>query len=70
MTERLTAFAEPHGHALPELALSWLAAHPQVASAVARATSPAQVGANVAATWARTLTKEELPTVDQLAAST
>lgn len=68
-TERLAAFAEAHGHTLLELALSWLAAHPQVASVIAGATSPAQVRANVAATSAWTLTEEELAAVDRLTAS-
>jgi len=67
-TERLAAFAEAHGHTLLELALSWLAAHAQVASVIAGATSPAQILANVAATSAWTLTEEELAAVDRLTA--
>ena len=67
-TERLAAFAEAHGHTLLELALSWLAAHAQVASVIAGATSPAQILANVAATSAWTLTEEELAAVERLTA--
>jgi aryl-alcohol dehydrogenase-like predicted oxidoreductase len=50
--EKLTAFAEERGHTLLELAFSWLAAQPTVASVIAGATSPEQVKANAsAAAW-------------------
>jgi aryl-alcohol dehydrogenase-like predicted oxidoreductase len=50
--EKLTAFAEKRGHTLLELAFSWLAAQPTVASVIAGATSPEQVKANApAANW-------------------
>ena len=50
--ERLTKFAESRGHAILELAFSWLAAQPAVASVIAGATSPEQVKANaVAPRW-------------------
>jgi aryl-alcohol dehydrogenase-like predicted oxidoreductase len=50
--EKLTAFAEKRGHTLLELAFSWLAAQPTVASVIAGATSPEQVKANAsAADW-------------------
>jgi aryl-alcohol dehydrogenase-like predicted oxidoreductase len=50
--EKLTAFAEERGHTLLELAFSWLAAQPTVASVIAGATSPEQVKANAsAADW-------------------
>lgn len=47
--ERLNTFAEGCGHTLLELAMSWLACQPTVASVIAGATSPAQVAANAAA---------------------
>ena len=66
VTERLAAFAEARGHSLLELALSWLAQRPRVASVIAGATSPEQVRANVAATAAWALTAEELEEIDGL----
>jgi aryl-alcohol dehydrogenase-like predicted oxidoreductase len=66
IAEALKAFATARGHTLLELAISWLAARPQVASVIAGATSPEQVRANVAAAnWA--LTQEELADIDRLA---
>jgi aryl-alcohol dehydrogenase-like predicted oxidoreductase len=47
--ERLIAFATGRGHSLLELAFSWLAAQPAVASVIAGAVSPEQVKANAAA---------------------
>ncbi|MDR3702034.1 MAG: aldo/keto reductase [Candidatus Sulfopaludibacter sp.] len=47
--ERLIQFAERGGHSLLELAFSWLAAQPGVASVIAGAVSPEQVRANAAA---------------------
>ena len=47
--EALQTFAEERGHSLLELAFSWLAAQPCVASVIAGATKPAQVRANAAA---------------------
>jgi aryl-alcohol dehydrogenase-like predicted oxidoreductase len=46
---KLEAFATSRGHTLLELAMSWLAGHPLVASVIAGATRPEQVEANVAA---------------------
>jgi aryl-alcohol dehydrogenase-like predicted oxidoreductase len=66
VTERLAGFAEARGHTLLELALSWLAQRPRIASVIAGATSPEQVRANVAATAAWALTPEELEEVDEL----
>jgi aryl-alcohol dehydrogenase-like predicted oxidoreductase len=63
--ERLRAFAEARDRTLLELAFSWLAAHPVVASVIAGATRPEQVEANVAAVgWE--LTEDDLAEVDQL----
>jgi aryl-alcohol dehydrogenase-like predicted oxidoreductase len=50
--EALAGFAESRGHTLLEMAFSWLAAQPQVASVIAGATSPEQVAANArAVSW-------------------
>jgi aryl-alcohol dehydrogenase-like predicted oxidoreductase len=72
MTERnlkvvaaLEAFCRERGHTLLELAISWLAAQPAVASVICGATRPEQIEQNLqAASWA--LTAEELAQVDQL----
>lgn len=47
--EALIGFAESRGHRLLELAISWLLAHPLVASVIAGATSAEQVRSNAAA---------------------
>ncbi len=47
--EALRALAEAHDRSLLELAMSWLAGNPSVASVIAGATKPEQVEANVAA---------------------
>ena len=50
--EALTSFAEARGRSLLELAFGWLLSLRPVVSVIAGATSPSQVGANVAAgTW-------------------
>jgi aryl-alcohol dehydrogenase-like predicted oxidoreductase len=68
IAEALKAFAESRGHTLLDLAMSWLASRPQVASVIAGATSPEQVRANTAAVnWA--LTPEELAEIDRVAQS-
>jgi aryl-alcohol dehydrogenase-like predicted oxidoreductase len=65
VAEALKAFAAARGHSLLELAMSWLASRPQVASVIAGATSPEQVRANaLAANW--TLTPHELAEIDVL----
>lgn len=66
VVEKLDAFATAHGHTLHELALSWLAMKPEVASVIAGATKPEQVRTNVAAASAWELTPEELAELDQL----
>jgi aryl-alcohol dehydrogenase-like predicted oxidoreductase len=67
IVEQLAAFAEQRGHTLLELAFSWLAARPCVASVIAGATRPDQVQANVrAAGWV--LTTEELSEIDRITA--
>ncbi len=65
--EALIAFAEARGHTLLELAFSWLAGRPMVASIIAGATSPQQVKSNAAAVdWK--LSEAELREVDQILA--
>jgi aryl-alcohol dehydrogenase-like predicted oxidoreductase len=66
IVERLAGYAEARGHTLLELALSWLVAHPQVATVIAGATSPEQVRANATATGAWSLTAGELAEVAAL----
>ncbi len=63
--DKLARFAESRGHTLLELAFSWLAAHPQVASVIAGATSTEQVRANAkAAAWK--LTEAERAEIDAM----
>ena len=64
--ERLDGFARAHGHSLLELALSWLATQPEIATVIAGATSADQVRANAAATCAWRLSADELAQVDAL----
>jgi aryl-alcohol dehydrogenase-like predicted oxidoreductase len=65
--ERLDAYARDHGHTLPELALSYLAGAPTVASVIAGATSPEQVRANALGTTAWRLSDAERAEVQALA---
>jgi aryl-alcohol dehydrogenase-like predicted oxidoreductase len=67
VVEKLTAYAEAHGHTLVELALSWLACTAAVGSVIAGATTPEQVRANAAATTAWSLTATERAEIDALA---
>ena len=63
--EALQRFAAERGHTLLELAMSWLAQQPQVASIIAGATTPDQIRANAAAVdWRPTL--DELAAIDRL----
>jgi aryl-alcohol dehydrogenase-like predicted oxidoreductase len=65
--ERLIEFAEGRGHSLLELAFSWLAVQPAVASVIAGAVSPQQVRANAsAAGW--NLSADDLAQIDALLA--
>jgi aryl-alcohol dehydrogenase-like predicted oxidoreductase len=68
LAERLEAFAKERGHAILELAISWLVAQPVVASVIAGAMSPEQGRANAdAAKWV--LLAEDLAEVDQITRS-
>src|SRR5436305_4335449 len=63
IVEKLQAFAQARGHSLLELAFSWLASRPQVASVIAGATRAEQIEANVKAIeW--TLSAEEIAEID------
>jgi aryl-alcohol dehydrogenase-like predicted oxidoreductase len=65
--EALHTFAETRGHTLLELAMSWLAANPLVASIIAGATKPEQVEANAkAVAWK--LTAADLAEIDKITA--
>jgi aryl-alcohol dehydrogenase-like predicted oxidoreductase len=65
---KLRAFAEEHGHSLLDLAMSWLASKPVIASVIAGATKPEQIRANVdAATWR--LDADDLSAVDEIAST-
>jgi aryl-alcohol dehydrogenase-like predicted oxidoreductase len=65
MVEALRAYAEARGHTLLELAMSWLAAQPEVGSIIAGATTPDQIEANAkAAGWK--LTAEDLAEIDRI----
>ena len=63
--EALIAFAESRGHALLELAFSWLAARPEVSSVIAGAKTAEQVRANSRAAWWK-LTAADLGEVDRI----
>ena len=63
--EKLAAFAETRGHTLLELAMSWLARQPLVASIITGATKPDQLDANIKAT-AWPLTTAELAEIDKI----
>jgi aryl-alcohol dehydrogenase-like predicted oxidoreductase len=65
IVERLTRFAVANGHTLLDLAFSWLAAQPLIASIIAGATRTEQVVANVAAVGWR-LSAEELAEVETI----
>ena len=63
--EGLIAYAESHKRTLLDLAVSWLLAHPRVASVIAGATSASQVRANAqAADW--TLSETDLEQIDDV----
>lgn len=62
---RLAEWAGQHGRTVGELAVAWLASHPEVSSIIAGATSAEQVEANArAAEWS--LTTDEVDAVGEL----
>lgn len=69
LVEALQGFAQERSHTLLELAMSWLAGLPHLASVIAGATTPEQVRANVAAVgWS--LSDDERAELDLLAPET
>ena len=65
VVEALAAFARERDHSLLELAMSWLAGLPHLASVIAGATQPEQVRANAAAvSWS--LSEEDRAELDAL----
>lgn len=65
IVERLDNFSQQRGHSLLELAFSWLASRPPVASVIAGATKPEQLELNVRAVdW--TLTAGDMEVIDGL----
>jgi aryl-alcohol dehydrogenase-like predicted oxidoreductase len=66
VVERLTEFAEQHGHTILELAMSWLATQREIATVIAGATSAEHVRENAAAVEAWRLSDDELGEIDEL----
>jgi aryl-alcohol dehydrogenase-like predicted oxidoreductase len=65
--QRLAQFCAERGHCMLELAFSWLASRPCVASVIAGATKPEQLEQNVkAVSWI--LTPEDIAAIDQITA--
>jgi aryl-alcohol dehydrogenase-like predicted oxidoreductase len=65
LVERLADFCTSRGRSMLELAMSWLASRPAVASIIAGATRPEQLDENVRAVgWA--LNREDLAEIDRL----
>ena len=67
LVEMLSEYASAHGHTMLELAVSWLAAQPAVASVIAGAKTPEQVKANAAAAAWR-LTGADLQSIEAILA--
>jgi len=65
VVEALDSFAGERGHTLLELAMSWLASLPNLASVIAGATRPDQVRANAAAVGWK-LNDEDRTRIDEL----
>ena len=68
LVERLSGFAEERGHTILELAMSWLAAQPEIATVIAGATSAEQLRSNAEAVEAWPLSEDDLAAVDELLA--
>jgi aryl-alcohol dehydrogenase-like predicted oxidoreductase len=66
LVERLMTFAEQHGHTILELAMSWLATQPEIATVIAGATGPEQVRENAEAVEAWRLSDDEFAELDEL----
>jgi aryl-alcohol dehydrogenase-like predicted oxidoreductase len=63
--DALTAFAQARGLTLLQVAMTWIATRPQVASVIAGATRPEQVEANVKAAQA-VLRQEDVAELDRI----
>ncbi len=63
----LNEIAKKRGQSLAQTALMWNLRHPQVASVLIGASSPAQIRENVAALSNRTFSDEELAEIDKYA---
>ncbi len=63
----LNEIAKKRGQSLAQMALMWNLRHPQVASVLIGASSPAQIQENVAALSNRTFSDEELAEIDKYA---
>ena len=66
LVERLMVFAEQRGRTILELAMSWLASQPEIATVIAGATSAEQVRANAEAVEAWRLSEDEFAEIDDL----
>ncbi len=65
LVDKLKVFAQARGHTMLELAFSWLAARPQVASVIAGATRVEQVEENVKAIgWS--LSADDMAEIDRI----
>ena len=63
---KLSTFAAERGHTILELAMSWLAGNPQVATVISGATKPEQVRANTAAAEAWKMSAADRQTIDAI----
>jgi aryl-alcohol dehydrogenase-like predicted oxidoreductase len=68
VVERLSAFAEQHGHTILELSIAWLSSQPEIATVIAGATSAEQVRANAEAVEVWRLGDDEFAEIDDLLA--
>lgn len=66
VVERLTAFANEHDRTILEVATSWLASQPEIATVIAGATSAEQVRANAEAVESWRLSEDEFAEIDEL----
>ncbi|HEV7216958.1 MAG TPA: aldo/keto reductase [Chloroflexota bacterium] len=63
LVNRLNAFAQERGYGVTQLAIGWLAAHPEVSTVIAGATKPEQVEANAKAADVK-LSSADLETIE------
>jgi aryl-alcohol dehydrogenase-like predicted oxidoreductase len=66
VVEALEAYAAARDHTLVELALSWMATRPAVATVIAGASTPKHVRANTAALTAWPMTADEIAEIDRI----